>query len=39
MLIDEVETIWAAIAERNDWTPLHDKVNAIRQHGRALRQR
>jgi uncharacterized protein YdiU (UPF0061 family) len=39
MLIDEVETIWAAIAERDDWTPLHDKVNAIRQHGRALRER
>ena len=22
MLIDEVEAIWAAIAERDDWSPL-----------------
>ena len=26
MLIDEVEAIWAAIAERDDWTPLHAKL-------------
>ena len=30
MLIDEVETIWSAIAERDDWQPLQDKVAAIR---------
>jgi uncharacterized protein YdiU (UPF0061 family) len=35
MHIDEVETIWSAIAERDDWTPLHDKVAAIRDMGAA----
>jgi len=30
MHIDEVETIWDAIAQRDDWQPLHDKVAAIR---------
>ncbi|KRA82880.1 protein adenylyltransferase SelO family protein [Altererythrobacter sp. Root672] len=36
MLIDEVEAIWSAIAERDDWQPLHDKVAAIRTMGDAL---
>jgi uncharacterized protein YdiU (UPF0061 family) len=36
MLIDEVEAIWAAIAERDDWQPLHDKVAAVRRLGGAL---
>ena len=36
MLIDEVEAIWAAIAERDDWAPLHAKVAAIRTMGEAL---
>jgi uncharacterized protein YdiU (UPF0061 family) len=36
MLIDEVEAIWAAIAERDDWQPLHDKVAAVRRMGDAL---
>jgi uncharacterized protein YdiU (UPF0061 family) len=36
MLIDEVEQIWAAIAERDDWQPLHDKVAAVRRLGNAL---
>ena len=36
MLIDEVETLWSAIAERDDWTPLHAKVAAIREMGVAL---
>ncbi|MEG3182227.1 protein adenylyltransferase SelO family protein [Sphingomonas sp. LT1P40] len=36
MLIDEVETIWSAIAERDDWAPLHAKVAAIRRLGEAL---
>ncbi|QDZ07785.1 YdiU family protein [Sphingomonas panacisoli] len=36
MLIDEVEAIWAAIAERDDWAPLHAKVAAIREMGAAL---
>ena len=29
MLYPEVEAIWAAIAERDDWTPLHDKLAGI----------
>ena len=37
MLIDEVETIWAAIAEQDDWAPLHAKVAAIRRMGEAHR--
>ncbi|PXA90117.1 YdiU family protein [Nostoc sp. 3335mG] len=36
MLIDEVEAIWSAIAERDDWAPFHDKVAAIRRMGQAL---
>jgi Uncharacterized conserved protein len=36
MLIDEVEEIWSAIAERDDWTPLTAKVEAVRELGRAL---
>ena len=36
MLIDEVEAIWAAIAERDDWSPLHEKVAAMRAMGEAL---
>ena len=36
MLIDEVETIWAHIAERDDWTPLNAKIEAIRNMGVAL---
>jgi uncharacterized protein YdiU (UPF0061 family) len=37
MLIDEVEAIWAPIAERDDWQPLHEKVAAIRRMGDAHR--
>jgi uncharacterized protein YdiU (UPF0061 family) len=37
MLIDEVEAIWAPIAERDDWQPLHAKVAAIRRMGDAHR--
>lgn len=36
MLIDEVETIWSAIDQRDDWAPLHDKVASVRNLGRAL---
>jgi len=36
MLIDEVEAIWAAIAEHDDWQPLYDKVAAVRRMGEAL---
>lgn len=35
MLIEEVETIWVAIAERDDWGPLAAKVAAIRRMGEA----
>jgi len=36
MLIDEVEAIWTAIDERDDWAPFHAKIAAIRQMGEAL---
>ncbi|VVT15760.1 conserved hypothetical protein [Sphingomonas sp. EC-HK361] len=36
MLIDEVEAIWSAIAEDDDWRPFHGKVAAIRAMGAAL---
>ncbi|HWE47595.1 MAG TPA: YdiU family protein [Caulobacteraceae bacterium] len=29
LLYDEIEAIWAAIAERDDWSPFHAKVEAI----------
>jgi hypothetical protein len=35
MHIDEVEAIWAAIAERDDWQPLADKIAALRTMGEA----
>jgi uncharacterized protein YdiU (UPF0061 family) len=35
MLIDEVETLWSAIDERDDWQPLNDKIEAIRRMGDA----
>ncbi len=35
MLVEEVETIWSAIDQRDDWVPLHDKVEAIRRMGDA----
>ncbi|MBU3076634.1 protein adenylyltransferase SelO family protein [Sphingomonas quercus] len=37
MHIDEVEAIWSAIAERDDWAPLYAKVEAIRRMGEAHR--
>jgi uncharacterized protein YdiU (UPF0061 family) len=36
--IDEVEAIWAAIAQADDWQPLDDKVRAIRRMGGAMGQ-
>ena len=36
MLIDEVEAIWSAIAECDDWQPLADKIEAVREIGQAL---
>ena len=38
MLIEEVEAIWAAIAERDDWTMLDEKIRDIRAFGAILRQ-
>jgi len=35
MHIDEVEAIWAAIDQRDDWSPLTMKVEAIREMGDA----
>ncbi|WP_435418109.1 YdiU family protein [Parerythrobacter aurantius] len=41
MLIDEVETIWSAIAEADDWAPLEAKIVRLRTlgeaHGTAVR--
>lgn len=33
MLIEDVEAIWAAIAERDDWKPFADKIAAVRAFG------
>jgi uncharacterized protein YdiU (UPF0061 family) len=38
MHIEEVEAIWSAIAERDDWQPFDNKVKAIRTMGDAIRQ-
>jgi uncharacterized protein YdiU (UPF0061 family) len=38
MHIDEVEAIWSAIAERDDWQPFNDKVTAVRAMGEAMAQ-
>ena len=35
MLVDEVETIWSAIDERDDWQPFADKIAALRNMGDA----
>ena len=37
MLIEEVEAIWAAIADGDDWAPLYAKIEAVRAMGAALR--
>ena len=36
MLIEEVEAIWSAIAERDDWAPFESKIEAIRRFGDAM---
>ena len=38
MHIEEVEEIWSAIAERDDWRPFEDKLRAIRRMGDAMKQ-
>ncbi|HEY8090810.1 MAG TPA: protein adenylyltransferase SelO family protein, partial [Polyangiaceae bacterium] len=30
LLIDEIEAIWSAIAERDDWAPFEEKIEEIR---------
>lgn len=36
MPIDEVEAIWASIAERDDWTLFEAKIESVRKMGAAL---
>ena len=36
MLIEEIEAIWAAIADHDDWSPLHAKLAAIDQADEAM---
>ena len=38
MHIEEVEGIWSAIAEKDDWRPFDDKVRAVRRMGEAIKQ-
>jgi len=38
MHIEEVEAIWSAIADHDDWQPFTDKVTAIRRMGEAMRE-
>jgi uncharacterized protein YdiU (UPF0061 family) len=38
MYIDEVEAIWTAIANHDDWQPFNNKVKAIRRMGEAMGQ-
>ena len=38
MHIDEVEAIWSAIAERDDWQPFDNKLKATRIMGEAMKQ-
>jgi len=36
MLIEEVEAIWSAIADHDDWAPFEAKIEAIRRLGEAM---
>jgi len=36
--IEEVEAIWSAISQSDDWQPFEDKVRAIRRMGEAMEQ-
>jgi hypothetical protein len=38
MHIEEVETLWSAIAKDEDWQSIKRKVNAIRRMGEAMEQ-
>ena len=35
LLIEEIERLWSAIAERDDWGPFEAKIAAIRARGAA----
>jgi serine/tyrosine/threonine adenylyltransferase len=37
MHIDQVEAIWSAIDERDDWAPFEAKIAAVRRMGEAIR--
>ena len=37
MHIEEVEAIWSAIDERDDWAPLEAKIAVVRRMGEAMR--
>jgi hypothetical protein len=37
MHIEEVEAIWSAIADNDDWQPFEDKVKAVRRLSEAMR--
>jgi serine/tyrosine/threonine adenylyltransferase len=39
LVIDEVERVWQAIAERDDWTAFSDKISDIRELGAVALQR
>ncbi len=36
LLIDEIEDLWAGIAERDDWAPFTDKIRAVHTMGEAM---
>lgn len=38
MHIDEVEKIWSAIADHDDWRPFDEKIKAVRRMGEAMEQ-
>ena len=38
MHIEEVERIWSAIAQEDDWQPFNNKVKAVRRMGDAMEQ-
>jgi hypothetical protein len=38
MYIEEVEAIWSAIAEHDDWQPFDNKLKAIRRMADAMQQ-
>ncbi|HEX3776032.1 MAG TPA: hypothetical protein VHV51_16285, partial [Polyangiaceae bacterium] len=38
LLIDEIERLWQAIAERDDWAPFAAKISEIRELGATQNQ-